>query len=88
MGEREKPHYTYSGWRYLFKAYGRTPAKSNVDIVLGWIYPDEISEDVPDLKVFVVDTIDPDFTEKPLAIYQSGIYRSYIFTNNHQSPLE
>lgn len=33
----------YDGWRYLFKAYGRTPAKSFTDQNFGWLYPKEMN---------------------------------------------
>jgi len=79
-GELAKPQFTYAGWRYLFKAYGTTPAKSNIDVVLGWIYPDEISGQEPDLLVVVSDTIPYKSDRKPVAVYQSGPYRAYIFT--------
>lgn len=82
IGELPKPEFTYAGWRYIFKYYGKTPAKSNVDPVLGWIYPDEISEEVPELKVIVADTIEPKFDQEPIATFSNGPYHSYIFRNN------
>ncbi len=33
----------YEGWRYLFKAFGRTPTHSFTDKNFGWIYPDELT---------------------------------------------
>lgn len=37
--------HSWEGWRYLFKAYGRTPAKSYTDANLGWLYPKELNND-------------------------------------------
>ncbi len=77
----DKKYFPYAGWRYLFKAYGRTPTASSIDAVFGWIYPDEISHDKPPLKVIVVDTITPHYKQHPLAVVRSGVYRAYIFKN-------
>ncbi len=41
------------GWRYLFLAYGKTPAQSQADEMFGWIYPDEIAEKPPKLRVII-----------------------------------
>lgn len=35
--------YMYDGWRYLFKAYGKTPSKSFTDQNFSWLYPAEVS---------------------------------------------
>ena len=87
IGELPKPAFTYAGWRYIFKYYGATPAKSNVDPVLGWIYPDEISKEVPELKVIVADTIEPKFDQEPIATFSNGPYRSYVFNSAIKSPM-
>lgn len=34
----------YEGWRYLFSIYGKRPEKSSTDPVLGWLYPEEITD--------------------------------------------
>jgi len=81
-GELQSKQFTYAGWRYLFKAYGETPSQSNVDSVLGWIYPDEISKSKPELKVIVSDTIKLTFPRKSLATFQSRDYYSYVLLNN------
>ena len=88
FGELPKPQFSYAGWRYLFKHYGQTPAKSNIDIVLGWIYPDEISEKAPELLVIASDLVEPKFSETPIAIFKYGVYRSYIFHNKPSSYLK
>ena len=82
IGVGPNPHFSNAGWRYLFKHYGRTPAKSNIDIVLGWIYPDEIPKNIPEFKVIVADSIGPKFDRKPMATFESGPYKSYILKNN------
>ena len=33
----------YEGWRYLFSVYGKRPERSSTDPVLGWLYPEEIT---------------------------------------------
>jgi len=73
--------FSYAGWRYLFKTYGRTPSQSNVDQVLSWIYPDEVSQKKIKFKVIVSDTIKLSFKEKPLATFHSGDYYSYVIDN-------
>jgi len=73
--------FSYAGWRYLFKAYGRTPAQSNVDQVLSWIYPDEVSQQKPKLKVIVADTTQLFFHKKPIATFRSRDYYSYVLNN-------
>ncbi len=80
-GPLPNPQYTYAGWRYLFKAYGKTPDKSNVDVVLGWIYQNEIIDGKPELLVIVSEEVPPSRTEKPIAVYEKGPYRAYIYKN-------
>lgn len=77
-----KKFFPYAGWRFLYKAYGKTPNQSSTDQLLGWLYPDEISQEKPQLKVIISDTIQPKFKEKPLSIFKSGPYYAYIFKNN------
>ena len=81
-GERGEKYYDYAGWRFMFKIYGKTSSRSNIDTLLGWIYPDELSEEVPELKVIVADTIEPKFDQEPIATFSNGPYRSYVFINN------
>lgn len=45
--------HTYEGWRYLFKAYGETPAKSFTDKSLAWLYPEEVKNDPLVYEVFL-----------------------------------
>lgn len=74
-------YYPYAGWRYLFKAYGKTPTQSSTDDFMGWIYKDELSKEKPKFKVIVSDTIQPKFEKKPLYMFKSGPYYAYIFNN-------
>lgn len=80
-GALDSKQFTYAGWRYLFKSYGKTPAQSNVDQVLGWIYPDEISQQKPKLKVVVSDTVKMSLGEKTVATFNSQDYYSYVLHN-------
>lgn len=80
-GELQSKQFTYAGWRYLFKAYGKTPSRSSIDSVLGWIYPDEVSNDKPKLKVIVSDTVPLKFERNPLATFQVKDYFSYVLEN-------
>lgn len=81
-GELPKPHFSYAGWRYLFKVFNKTPNQSNIDQVLGWIYPDEINNKKADLLVIMSDTVKPPYTKKPINIVKYGVYSAYIFKND------
>mgnify|MGYP001605311348 CR=1 FL=1 len=45
--------HTYEGWRFLFKAYGKTPTKSFTDKHLAWMYPKEVKNDIITYEVFL-----------------------------------
>lgn len=45
--------HTYEGWRYLFKAYGKTPTKSFTDKHLSWMYPEEVKNDALVYEIFL-----------------------------------
>lgn len=81
-GPLPNPQYSYAGWRYLFKAYGRTPDRSNVDVVLGWLYQGEIAEKKPELVVIVSEEVAPPRTDKPIATFTSGPYRASVYQHN------
>ncbi len=66
----------FGGWRYLFSAYGRTPAKSQADSMFGWIYQKEISDSKPQATVIVSDS--PIKTGKNTIEVHSGIYYAEI----------
>lgn len=70
----------FGGWRYLFEAYGKKPNQSQADEMFGWIYPKEISQEKPELKITISDS-EINSNKKPLKIIRSGIYRSYVFKN-------
>ncbi len=79
-GPLPNPQYSYAGWRMLFKAYGKTPVRTNVDQVLGWIYPDEVSNIKTKLHVIV--------SEEPIKVkgkilseFREGVYYGYIIEN-------
>jgi len=82
VGENPQKYFPYAGWRYLFKAYGRTPDQSSAEEQFWWIYPDEISREKPELNVVISDTIEPKFEQTPLYKFGQGIYHGYIFKNN------
>lgn len=72
----------YEGWRYLFKIYGKTPLQSYTDKNLGWLYPEEISEERSVYTVILVEDRIPlkEDLSKFLSI-KSGGYRAYIRKN-------
>lgn len=76
----KRKYHSSGGWRYLFKAYGKTPAQSHADDFFGWIYPDEISKEKPKLRV-VISEYEAKLKEKPMAKFQSGVYYGYILKN-------
>ncbi|MBI2196518.1 hypothetical protein HYU45_02780 [Candidatus Daviesbacteria bacterium] len=43
----------YDGWRYLFKVYGRTPARSFTDQNFAWLYPEEVDNEPVTYNVIV-----------------------------------
>ncbi|MDP3758536.1 MAG: hypothetical protein Q8Q86_02355 [Candidatus Daviesbacteria bacterium] len=46
----------YDGWRYLFKAYGRTPARSFTDQNFAWLYPKEVNDGPVSYNVIVSES--------------------------------
>ena len=79
-GPLENPQYAYAGWRLLFKLYGKTPTKSSVDSVLGWIYPDEIAKNEPPLHLVVAEQ-PMTFKQPAIAQFKEGVYWGYVFKN-------
>lgn len=72
----------YEGWRYLFKVYGRVPNQSYTDKNLGWLYPEEISKQIPIYTVILSEDRIPlqeDLSNLP-SIKEGG-YRAYIRKN-------
>lgn len=77
----KRPYHSSGGWRYLFKAYGKTPSASSADQFFGWIYPDEISRAKPEINVVVSEYPAERLPGRPTAIFQSGVYYGYIVQN-------
>ncbi|MBI2085867.1 glycosyltransferase family 39 protein [Candidatus Daviesbacteria bacterium] len=74
--------HNWEGWRYLFKVYGRMPAKSYTDNDLGWLYLDEISKQPVDFTVILAEDRLPLKEEfSYLLTFKEGGYRAYIIKN-------
>lgn len=74
----KRQYHSSGGWRYLFKAYGKTPDASHADKFFGWIYPDEIKSGRPDLNIVISEYKPEKLPEKPIASFQSGVYYGYV----------
>lgn len=75
-----RKYHSMGGWRYLFKAYGKTPNQSHADDFFGWIYPDEISKDKPKLRVIVSEY--PTKVKEPILFQvKNGVYEGYVVKN-------
>ena len=73
-------YHSTGGWRYLFKAYGKTPAQSHADDFFGWIYSDEISKTKPKLRV-IISEYPTKIKEPVLYKSSSGVYYGYVVKN-------
>jgi len=69
----------FGGWRYLFTVYGQKPARSRADDHFGWIYPNEISNQLVKKKVIITTLGYVIKGEKPSNIVQYGNYQALIF---------
>ncbi len=77
----KRPYHSAGGWRYIFKAYGRTPAASNADQFFGWIFPEEISKKKPEMRVIVSEY--PTTVKQPVIVqFREGVYYGYVVKNN------
>ncbi len=77
----KRPYHSAGGWRYIFKAYGRTPAQSNADQFFGWIFPEEISKTKPKMRVIVSEY--PTTVKQPVIVqFREGVYYGYVVKNN------
>ncbi len=76
----KRQYHSMGGWRYLFKAYGKTPAQSHADDFFGWIYQNEISKEKPQLRV-IVSEYPTKVEQKTIAEYKEGVYYGYIVNN-------
>lgn len=75
-----RKYHSAGGWRYLFKAYGKTPAQSHADDFFGWIYQDEISKIKPEMRV-IVSEYPTKLSQKPIAQFQEGVYYGFVIAN-------
>lgn len=72
----------YEGWRYLFKAYGRTPARSFTDQNFAWLYPKEVNKDPVDYGVILSGYgIVPDRDLSGYGKIDNGGFSAYIRKN-------
>ncbi len=78
--ETTETYVYFGGWRYLFEAYGKKPAASQADEMFGWIYPKEISAELPETKVLI--TTDSKFqpSETIIKKINSPPYISFILS--------
>ncbi len=67
------------GWHYLFTAYGKQSAQSKTDNMFGWLYPNEISNTKPKLRVYILNDYRRDEALKNIILTtKSGPYTAYI----------
>ena len=72
----------YEGWRFLFKAYGKPPAKSYTDPMFGWLYKDEITGVKVKYKVILSETrIQYNPPPNIFATITSDGFKAYIYKN-------
>jgi hypothetical protein len=76
----KRQYHSMGGWRYLFKAYGKTPTQSHADTFFGWIYTTEVSNKKPLLRV-IISEYPTKVEQKILAEYKEGVYYGYIIYN-------
>jgi hypothetical protein len=70
----------YEGWRFLFKAYAKSPQRSFTDGTLGWLYPDEITKDKVDYKVLVSEArIADKIPGGYKTVISEGGFKAYIY---------
>ena len=77
----KRQYHSSGGWRYLFKAYGKTPDASYADKYFGWIYSDEIKSNQPKLNVIISEYKPDKLPGKPIVSFQSGVYYGYVIKN-------
>ena len=70
----------YEGWRFLFKAYAKKPERSYSDDNLGWLYPDEITNDKADYRVLVTEMrIQKEVSSGYETVITEGGFNVYIY---------
>ena len=75
-----RKYHSAGGWRYLFKAYGSTPAQSHADDFFGWIYSDEISAQKPQYRI-IVSEYQTIISVPIIKQFSSGVYHAYLVKN-------
>ena len=78
-GKDPRKYHAYGGWRYLFRIYGKIPAKAFADEFFGWIYQNELTEKKPYYRVVVSDDIKYQSKTKPALQFKGGVYYFYVF---------
>lgn len=69
----------YEGWRYLFSVYGKRPERSSADPVLGWLYPEEITDKETKYTVIVSErNVPPTYDIKNAYKIITGGFEAYI----------
>lgn len=73
----------WSGFRYLFKVYGKIPAGSSTDGMFGWLFPDELNTEKPVYDVVITDENTPP-RGTPLKKVEGVGYKAYIYPHGAQ----
>lgn len=81
VGKDPRKYHPYGGWRHLFRVYGKTPTQSNADEFFGWIFPEELTNEKPKLRVLISEDFHYKTNKNILKQFNSGAYYGYIFTN-------
>lgn len=72
----------YEAWRYLFILNAKLPERSDSDTGLGWLYPQEITQNKTKYTVIMSESRVPiDFDSKNAKIIKQGGFTAYIFQN-------
>lgn len=70
----------YEGWRYLFVLNGHKPQRSDSDEGLGWLYPEEITQNPVKFRVILSESrTGINFDIKGSKVLTSGGFSAYIF---------
>jgi len=80
-GKDPRKYHPYGGWRYLYKAYGRTPVASFADEPFGWIYPDELSSLLPTYTLVIHEDLNKKPDGRIIATIKKGAYTAYVIQN-------
>jgi 4-amino-4-deoxy-L-arabinose transferase-like glycosyltransferase len=76
----KRQYHSMGGWRYLFKAYGKTPSQSHADTFFSWIYTTEVSNKKPLLRV-IISEYPTKVEQKIIAEDKEGVYYGFIINN-------